>query len=346
MGLFVANMWDELLSERGLEQLEHHFGMVQGNWLSGARQSQRPTNGDDVLISPSTMESAVTPRQGARSARTMVGWVLFPDQVIGWDFDVHRYRHQVAPVLADTLELTQSTAVNSAYTARELYRAGAPKGLPVVPLGVDIHGITRAMRHRSALDSHEPHIFWGHMWRTQKDPEAALRIAIQLLYKAPTARITIGRAESWADPEHSPPAFQTRLRELVAALRERGGSRVSVIPHFHQPADYWRFLGGVDISYTWCREESFGVALLEHAAAGAACVAPRILCYPDVHRSATLVPYNEGAAADAIALLAADPHRLSAARTACRAAAARYDVRRMVEEIIELFHHAAHEVRS
>lgn len=340
MGLFLANMWDELLSERGLTHLEHHFGAVRGNWLSGSRQAKQPAHGDEVLIAPSTMHSAVTPSQGAHRTRTMVGWVLFPDQVMGWDFKAHCYRYQLAPVLADTLALSKITAVNSAYTARELHRAGAPKGLPTVPLGIDIEGITRATRSAPGRNSREPHIFWGHMWRTQKDPEAALRIALRLLDKAPTARITVGRAETWADPEHSPPNFQKRVRGLLTTLRERDSSRVSVITQFPQPEDYWRFLGSVDISYTWCREESFGVALLEHAAAGAACIAPRTLCYPEVHHSATLVPYEEEAAADVIALLAKDHRRLTAARAACRDGAARYDVCRMVEHLIRLFHHA------
>ncbi len=336
MSLYLANMWDGLFGKRGLELLGRAFGEVTGNWLSSPRQAPHPADGSFVLLAPSTMESAVTPAAAAEAASIVAGWVLFPDQVIGWDWQRQDYQYVLAPVLAETIAVACTVVANSAFTARNLRRAGVATELAVLPLGIDVAGIQAAS---AGADRSAPgvHVLWAHMWRSQKNPEAALRIATRVLECDPTVRITIGRSGSWLDEQHSPTDFRHRVTALADRLRRIGGDRVQFLDHFANQRDYWRMLSDVDISYSCSFEESFGVAMLEHAAAGAVCVCPNTLCYPETQQGAYLVPPGEAGIVAAIRELAADPVALSKVQAQCRAQAARHPVEATVRGIIELF---------
>lgn len=337
MTLYLANMWDGLLGERGLRLLAAAFGGVSGNWLASPRNAARPSSGSYVLLAPSTMDSAVTPAAAADAAAVLAGWVLFPDQVIGWDWQRQRYRHVVAPVLADTLAHARVVATNSAYTVTNLRRAGVAGHLAVLPLGVDSDGIRAMSDTRPKGDGKDVHVLWAHMWRSQKDPETALRVAAAVLKRDPNVRMTVGRSKSWLNEQHSPMDFRRRVTVLADRLRRAGGSRVRFVDHFATQRDYWRMLSEVDISYSCPLEESFGVAMLEHAAAGAACVCPNMLCYPETLRGARLVSGGEAGLVDAICELAADPVTLWEVRSRCRAQAACYPIDATVQGIIRLF---------
>ncbi|MGH3734021.1 MAG: hypothetical protein ACRDT6_00070 [Micromonosporaceae bacterium] len=343
MSLFLANIWDELISELGLAQLEDTFDAVHGNWLAPPRGASAPRRGDHVLLAPSTMESAVTPRVAAERASALLGWVLFPDQAIGWDFAHQRYRYQPHSVLADTLDLAAAVYVNSDYTRTRLGLAGIRDDLRVLPLGVDYAGISEAAGTAAGHSSegNGPHIFWGHMWRTQKDPENAIGILTAVLDEVAEVRVTVGRASSWGDPEHSPSDFQDRLTDLVDVLVARGDRRVRVIDRFAKPRAYWRFLGGVDIAFSCSREESFGVGMMEHAAAGVACVLPNDKCYPEIHQGALLVKPEPQHIASGITTLARHAELRHRVQAACTANAERYTAKRTVELICDAFGGAA-----
>lgn len=96
------------------------------------------------------------------------------------------------------------------------------------------------------------------------------------------------------------------MRQLVKDVAEAGDGRVSLVRHFLDPCDYWAFLGCVDVTFSCAREESFGVAMLEHAAAGVACVCPRTLAYPEVHQGALLVPPDADSIVDGVCSLVRD----------------------------------------
>lgn len=165
MALFMANMWDELLGSTGLALLQERYGAVYGNWLTGRHEARQPRPGDVVVLAPSTMDSAVEPAAAAKRARTLLAWVLFPDQVIGWDFGRGSYRYALNPVLSETLIAADGIAANSYYTKAQLTHVGVTQRVDVVPLSVDARAISaHALRQRRC--NHAPHIFWAQMWRT------------------------------------------------------------------------------------------------------------------------------------------------------------------------------------
>jgi len=179
--------------------------------------------------------------------------------------------------------------------------------------------------------------YWDACDRSAVLGDKALRIAAEVLKRDSDLRVTIGRAETWLDDRHSPPEFREEVLTLARSLRAQGGDRVRFIDHLESARSYWQLLSQMDISYSCSAEESFGVAMLEHAAAGAACVCPSTLCYPEVHWQARLVPPTEAAIADAIAELAADPVLLKQARSRSLAHAATYPIEATVRGIVQLF---------
>ncbi|MFV2084385.1 glycosyltransferase family 4 protein [Micromonospora sp. LOL_021] len=333
--IFLANMWDGLLGERGLELLADSFGGVSGNWLSSPRQMSRPPADSRILLSPSVMGSAVTPMTAFDRGADVVAWVLFPDQLIGWDWQHQTYRHMITPVLHDTLLICRILAVNSEYAAGNLRQAGVDSEVSILPLGVDIHGIRAARDNRR--EETGVHVLWAHMWRSQKNPDKALRIAAEVLKRDPSIRVTIGRAGTWLDDQHSPREFREEVLTLARSLQAQCGDKVRFVEHLDSARSYWKLLSQVDISYSCSAEESFGVAMLEHAAAGAACVCPSTLCYPEVHPHACLVPPTETDIADAITELAGDPALLTQARSRSLAHAATYPIEATVRGIVQLF---------
>jgi len=335
VAIFLGNIWSELVTRRGLVALAHEFGEVTGNWLDGRHRREVPRRGDGVLLAPSSMASAVTPKQ-MDVAASVVTWILFPDQMLGWDFAAQRYRLSAHPVLLEATESSRCVVANSGYTQANVLRAGLNRLTGVLYPRVDATGVfAEARRSRREVESEPVHVLWSHMWRTQKDPLAALTIACIVLEEAP-CRLTIGRAESWTDEEHNPEEFKVLVREKLRLLRARFGSRLVVLPAWPRQEDYWNFLGTVDVSYSCSREESFGLALAEHASAGAACVAPRNLSYPEVHSYADLAEPTESGIATAILSLVRDRARRREVAASCASGARRHDVGTWPQEVRRL----------
>lgn len=337
MTLFLANIFDWLLSNRGLELLEQRFGAVRGNWLHPPRTQPQPKVGDRILLNPSTMDTVVTPAQAAAKASQVVAWVLFPDQAVGWDFAQHRFLNVCQEVAAEARRASSDLHANSEFTRRLLRRANVHDDAPIIPLGVDLGGIERASREAQRNGDDVVHVYWGHMWRTQKDPEKAMEILRAVADACPRVRITIGRAHSWGPPEHSPPEFQSRLLNAIDGLGEFAPSRVQVRETYEDSTDYWRFMGSVDISFSCSREETFGLALMEHEAAGVACVAPDSMCYPETHTGAMLVSDDRKSIADAVIALVNSPQLRARTQAACLLNAQRYSVDRMIAKICDAF---------
>jgi len=335
--LFLANIFDWLLSNRGLEQLEHRFGEVRGNWLFAPRTQPQPEVGDRILLNPSTMDTVVTPAQAATKASQVVAWVLFPDQVLGWDFARHQFLNVRRDIAVDALRVSSDLYANSQFTRCLLRQAKVHDDAPIIPLGVDLSGIDQASSeaHRGRDDF--VHVYWGHMWRTQKDPETAVEILQAVAKACPRVRMTIGREHSWGPPEHSPQEFQTRLLRAISDLRKFAPTRVHVRQTYQDSADYWRFMGSVDISFSCAREETFGLAMMEHAAAGVACVVPDNMCYPEIHSGATLVPGDRKSTVDAIVALVNSPKLRARTQADCLKNAQRYSVDRTIVKICDAF---------
>lgn len=335
--LYMANVFDELLSETTLRLLEAERGPVHGNWLSGHRSRPYPRPGDSVVLAPSTLDDALCPEQAAVGPGLAATWVLFPDQAVGWDFQRHDYRYQSEPVLTRAIDLAGGPIlVNSWHTARVLRRAGLACPLQVVPLAIDVAAIDRAAKaSRDSETADGVCVLWAHMWRTQKDPESALVVLDKVLSEEPVTRVIIGRADSWAGPIHSPSGFRETMNGHLHAMRFRYPGRISIVPWFEDPTEYWSRLGRVDISLSCSREESFGIGMLEHAAAGIACVVPDGAAYPELHPGARQIPAaTTTALASAVLELARDPAQRHAVAAACRQHATAFPPQRTVEELL------------
>jgi glycosyltransferase involved in cell wall biosynthesis len=332
--LYLANMWDELISERGLRLLEERFGDVRGNWLRGARKARwddlSPTH---LLVAPSVLPESMTPSSADLRSLPCVAWTLYPDQMLGWNLQANCYRFEIPPAIKAVLDSVPVVAANSGFTAA-LFAGIGDYALRVCHLGIDATTIQRAQPRRR-----EPQplaVVWNHMWRTQKNFHGALEIMLFLARRFPNVRFFIGRQDSWADHDHSPDWLRDAYARFQATVRTTGLHNIGMLPHQPSQAAYWQGLASMDIAFSCSYEESFGVAMLEAACAGLACVVPNRGAYAELHSHALVTAPDDAAVAAGVERLILDAHLRATIAEAGQKQARRLDVRVAVETLTDL----------
>ncbi len=216
------------------------------------------------------------------------------------------------------------------------HRAMPRARVDVIPLGLDLALPARAPEHRGELRAefgigpNDPVIVMVGRLVPVKEPETALRVATEVLREIPRARfLIVGGGEL--------------LQPLRARAREWGIRDRVVFPGFRSDLD--RIFADADLALLTSRNEGTPVALIEAAAAGVPAVATRVGGVPSVvvdGETGVLVPHGDVRAMTRaiLELLAAPKLRAAMGRAARKRALPRFDFRRLVIDIDDLYRKA------
>jgi glycosyltransferase involved in cell wall biosynthesis len=121
------------------------------------------------------------------------------------------------------------------------------------------------------------------MWRLDKNFLGAIKIIENLASDYKNVGFYIGRKNSWGDLVYSPPYLRKEYNEFCKIVKRKALNNIFLIKSMPQPK-YWEFISCMDIGFSVSYHESFGISMLEQAAAGIACVMPNELSYKEVFK--------------------------------------------------------------
>lgn len=329
MKIYLVNIHRWHLPERVPQLIMQQGHQVAGNWREFNQQSLEQFGPDLIVYSPHRAETALTlPLDQVKEVPTSL-WVLCPDYLTGWDREKNEHMDGFLESVRQMLPYFRMNLANSVFT-KELLEARAPGyTFEVCYLGIDTKGIDEAAvgKRRGERASS---VLWQHRWSTDKNLPGALEIIRHLARRHPNATFYLGRKEDWADPFWVPQSLKDYYFSLSDELNSL--SNVLFCPRFETQREYWEFIAGVDIAFSCAYHESFGIAMLEQAYAGAACVVPNRVVYPEVHAGALVVPPSEVEAG--IESLLNAPELWAQVAQSSGANAANYDVAATVERLL------------
>jgi glycosyltransferase involved in cell wall biosynthesis len=134
----------------------------------------------------------------------------------------------------------------------------------VIPPGTDLEAIDAAPLKRGRT----PVVLWNHRWEHDKRPEDFFEAMYGLAASGASFRVAV-LGESF---ERRPPAFDEARRRL--------GDRIAAFGWVEDVASYHLWLRRSSISVSTAAQESFGIAAVEAAYAGARPLWPDRLSYP------------------------------------------------------------------
>lgn len=322
--LYIANAWSELVGEKGVAFFEKNYGCVAGNWLEGRRRLDRPDASCVVLWAPSTSPDALSYDDVAIGLEVHA-WVLYPVALLGWSDAMNDYEYRLSDTLCADLRRCRSVLANSAFTAAALNQIGLTScdGSLWIDWG--------ALSVQQAVTRYRPStpvvVHWNHQWRSDKNVLGAIDGMIELARQLPQVQFVVGRCLDGV-PDVG------LAREAVGRLRRGVRENLHVMRSFKDRARYHRFLRSVSLSVSVSHEESFGLAMLEAASSGCACVVPNRGNYVEVLPSAVTGRRDEDVWDQVSRLCQASVADRMALGARCRAEAAVWDVSVRVPRLI------------
>ena len=258
-------------------------------------------------------------------------WALYPDYLTGWDREKNAHMDGFLESVADIMPYFRRHAVNSFFTKRLLEQRIEGFQFEVCFLGLDLEAIDRCRRgkrpERSSLT-----VLWQHRWRSDKNFRGALDIIETLAAKHRDVAFLVGRNEDWDEPFWVPQSLKDYFAQALPRLARLGN--VHFLSRFATQGEYWRLLSEVDIAFSCSYHETFGIAMLEAAYAGAACVVPNMVAYPEIHSGALVVNHSE--IASGLSRLVQEPKFRADVAHRCRQNAGKYDVSSTAEKLAGL----------
>ncbi len=337
MRVYLVNVDYGVLPKRAWQLMTQQGIQVTGNWSDPPYKQELVEFAPDVIVyAPHRQKAALSWRDAAlnlplelvKKVPTIL-WALYPDYLTGWDHE--RNEHAKGPLepVQHMLPYFRASLANSRFT-KELLKARAPGFTPAVCYpAIDTAGID----HRVALRQRGPRahtVLWQHRWATDKNLPGALEIVLELAPKHPDVTFYLGRKENWDEAFWSP----QWLKDLYAAKSPELEplSNVRYSRHFPTREEYWDFISSVDIAFSCSYHETFGIAMLEQAYAGAACVVPNSVAYPEVHAGTLVVEPSR--VAEGISSLLQDAAQWTQVAASSRANAAKYTVEQTVKTLL------------
>lgn len=279
--IYISNAWKGLITETACRQFEDQGWTVDGNWLNNVDVS--PLH-KVILAAPAYFDGAVIIYPKDYSSSRIFAHLLYPDELVGWDFQAHNYkmekRTDFIPLLerAPILSHSQHTLELATATYGELLN----QERDITHLPIEFNDIQRIKAENSSKSRATTKVLWNHMWRSDKGVFEALSAISQLSSRFPNVEFWIGREESWGNnPDVN--VVKNKTSETLLSLRAK--DNVFFQPSFNsrRAVDYWRFLSQFDIGFSVSHQEGFGLSMLEQSAAGIACVMPPEEAYPEIH---------------------------------------------------------------
>lgn len=336
MRLYLANIESWVFPSGGCRALRESGFEVGGNWLEPPFNSSPDQFSPDVIVyAPHRRVDALVLRKEHLLSTPTIFWALYPDYLTGWDRQENKHMDGFLESVAALMPYFQKHVAQSVFTKHLIEKRIDGYEFEVVHLGIDLAAMDRC-RPESKLRRSELTVLWHHRWRTDKNLQGALDIIESLATRHPRVRFLVGRKEDWDEPFWVPQSLRDYYSE--AAKRLSRLSNVQFTPRFRTQPDYWRFLTDIDIAFSCSYHESFGVAMLEKAYAGAACVVPNTVAYPEIHSGAVVVDHSQ--IASAIDRLIRDPQFRAETAHLSRENAKKYDVRAAADQLAQLIHGA------
>lgn len=332
MRLYLANIESWTFPNRGSEFLSENGFEVGGNWLAPPFHCDLERFSPDVVVyAPHRrVDAVVLQRQDLLRTPTVL-WALYPDYLTGWDRETNVHMDGFLESVAALMPYFQRHLATSGFTKHLLEERIEAYPFELCFLGLDLDGIDRARRENGARSS-DLTVLWHHRWRTDKNLHAALDAIHGLAEMHRDVTFIVGRKEDWDEPFWVPQSLRDYSAEAVTRLNGLGNVRF--VSRFDSQSDYWRFLSGIDIAFSCSYHETFGIAMLEAAYAGVACVVPDTVCYPEIHGGAVIVEHSE--IASAVDNLIREPQLRAEVAQCCRKNAAKYGVRATAENLAGL----------
>jgi glycosyltransferase involved in cell wall biosynthesis len=332
MRVYLANIESWTFPNRGSENLCENGFEVGGNWLEPPFHRQLEEFSPDVVVyAPHRRVDAVVLHREDVLRTPMLLWALYPDYLTGWDREKNLHMDGFLEPVADIMPYCRRHAVSSLFSRRLLEERIGGFQFDVCFLGLDLVGIDRC-RQEKRTEHPGLTVLWQHRWRTDKNLRGALGIIETLAAQHRDVTFLIGRKEDWDEPFWVPPSLRDYYAEALPRLSRLGN--VQYLSRFSTQVDYWRLLSEVDIAFSCSYHETFGIAMLEAAYAGAACVVPNTVAYPEIHSGALLVDHSQiGSALDR---LIQEPRFRAEVAQRCRQNAKKYDVSTTAEKLAGL----------
>ena len=339
MRLYLANIECATLPIAAIKILGQKGFEVSGNWLDPPFRHQLEESSIDVVVYAPLLydpyqgvDALVLQREDLLRTPTVL-WALYPDYLTGWDRDKNEHMDRFLESVAVLMPYFQRHLTLSLFTKRLLEERIDGYQFDVCFLGIDLDSIDRCRCDNQAPRS-ELTVLWHHRWSTDKNFEGALDVIESLAAKHKDVRFLLGRREDWNELLGTPQTLKDYYGDARRRLDRLGN--VQFLSRFGSQLDYWRFLSGIDIAFSCAYHETFGIAMLEKAYAGAACVVPNTVAYPEIHSGAVLVDHSQIELA--VDELIQDAQWRAEIAHRCRENAKKYDIRATAEKLAELVH--------
>jgi glycosyltransferase involved in cell wall biosynthesis len=332
MRLYLANIESWTFPNRGAEILSESGLEVGGNWLDPPFHRELEQFSPDMIIyAPHRREDALVLQREDLLRTPTVLWALYPDYLTGWDREKNGHMAGFLESVAVLMPYFQRHVAQSMFTKRLLEERIDGYQFEVCFNGIDLEGIDLCQRGNGARRS-ELTVLWQHRWRTDKNLQGALEVIESLAAKHRDVTFLIGREEDWDEPFWVPQWLKDCYADAKPRLERLGN--VQFVSRFPTQIAYWRFLSKIDIAFSCSYHETFGIAMLEAAYAGVACVAPDTVCYPEIHEGAVLVDHSQ--IVSAVDRLILESQLRAEVARCCRENAGKYDVRTTAEKLAGL----------
>jgi len=332
MRLYLANVESWVFPNRGSEILREKGFAVGGNWLDPPFHRELQEFSPDVVVyAPHRRVDALLLHKEDLLRTPTFLWALYPDYLTGWDREKNEHMDGFLESIAVLMPYFRRHLAQSLFTKRLLEERIDGYEFEVCFLGIDVEGIARCRRENRAQRS-DLTVLWQHRWRTDKNVQGALDIIESLATKHRDVKFIVGRKEDWDEPFWAPQSLKDYCADALTRLSRLGN--VQFVSRFGAQVDYWRFLSEIDIAFSCSYHETFGIAMLEEACAGAACVVPNTVAYPEIHSGAVLVEHSQ--IASAVDRLIREPEFRAQVAQRCRQNASKYDVSRTIRKLAEV----------
>ena len=343
MRIFLANIDSGVLPERAWALMQQAGHEVAGNWAPPIYRADFDSFSPSTIIYAPHRQLLPLPWRPAAISLSLeavkdlptILWALYPDYLTGWDQERNDHDDSFLESVRILLPHVRPVA-NSWFTKRLLEERAPEATFDVCYLGIDTEGIDSA-RSEPTLDTGIPDsksvkVLWHHRWATDKNLHGAIDLLLELAPRHPEATFLLGRKDNW-DEDYWVPAW---LREEYARKSPQLEAlpNIQYCPYFEKQAEYWHFLSSIHLAFSCSFHETFGIAMLEQAYAGAACVVPDRAAYPEVHSGAPVIqPSDIGSSIEELILHPAA--RKGVARRS-KANASEYTLERVVDTLLAL----------
>lgn len=284
--VFLEDVWEEIITRRGFALFEQKGIKLESNFFKTRAIKLNKLSRVDLVIATNPKLHILSWAQTHRIP--VIFYALFPDLITGWNYKSNTYQEGLINGFKEKARKVQCILVNSHFTKNLLEpRFQSAIDLKVCYLGVDNRSISNKIQYFLTKPK-KTRVLWNHMWRKDKGFIPALSIVLELAEKFSDIDFYIGRKENWGGKDlHRLKAF---YRKFLYQIEEKRMENIVFSKMFYNQEDYWDFLRSIDIGFTCSNHESFGISMLEQAAAGIACVVPCIEAYPEIHVGALQVP--------------------------------------------------------